>query len=289
MAATKQSRPQRASAKAKGTPEKKGREIKVVLFDYGGTLFKSTRPWHLVRAEGLASAHRHLTKNGLTMSVEKFSEFGDSVFKKYQELETKEDRDISDLIKYQEIVDGLLPHLPRGTRARLALEANRAFWETATKHYLIRKGARRALAKLKSKGLRMGVVSNHHDYESLISHLEASGIRGHFEVILASEKEGVRKPNKAIFVKSLKAMRVESEHAIFVGDSPKHDIMGARGAGITAILIDDGEHGDRRAALTAHKESGERPDFVIDDLLALQEIVDRLRGNSEEKEATERQ
>ncbi|HUH99541.1 MAG TPA: HAD family hydrolase [Nitrososphaerales archaeon] len=256
--------------------------IEVVLFDYGGTLFKSTRRWHEVRAEGLASAHRLLTKQGLEMTLDEFKKFGDSVFKEYEELEAKDDRDVSDLIKYQEIVDALLPQLPAATRKRLASDANRAFWQTAAKSYPIRKSAVKALEGLRSKGLRMGVVSNHHHYEALVWHLERTGIRSHFDVILASEREGVRKPNRAIFARSLEAMGVKSEHAIFVGDSPKHDILGARGAGITAVLIDDGDQHDTRATPKTLAESKGQPDFVIDDLLALHEIVDYLRGDTDE-------
>ena len=227
----------------------------------------------------MALAHQRLMENGLMMSAEEFAAFGDSVFKRYEEAEAREDRDISDLVKYQDIVDTLLPTLPKARRERLALEAKKAFWDAAVKSYPIRKSARQALEGLRSKGLRMGVVSNHHDYESLLGHLEDSGIRSHFEVVLASEREGIRKPSRAIFVKSLRAMGVESEHAIFVGDSPRHDIMGAQGAGITAVLIDDGEHKDS----WAHQKAEGEPEYVIDDLLALHDVLDDLRGGSRAK------
>lgn len=231
-----------------------------------------------VRAEGFAAAYVPLKTSGLEMTVDSFAEFGDSIFAKYAEIEAREERDIADRIKYQEIVDALLPELPKARRTRLASDANRAFWETATKNYPLRRSARPLLRDLESRGLRMGVVSNHHDYDSLVGHLEESGIHSHFDVVLASEREGVRKPNTLIFARSLKALRVEKEEAIFVGDSPKHDIAGARAAGMATVLIDDGEQQDSWATLGGVVGPEATPDFVIRDLLALRGIVDSLSG-----------
>ena len=89
----------------------------------------------------MASAYAVLRDGGLTVSAEKFAESCDSIFAKYSELEAKEDRDIVDRIKYQEVVDTLLPKLSRAKRTKLALAANHAFWETAVRDYPIRQTA----------------------------------------------------------------------------------------------------------------------------------------------------
>lgn len=250
--------------------------LRVVIFDYGGTLFKSTQPWAEVRAEGLAAAYGYLERAGLQLPFERFTAVCDSVFEEYAKLEAEEDRDIADRVKYKEIVGRLFPDSTEAGRTKLASGANRAFWDVATKSYPLRPSAKRALAHLKAKGLRMAIVSNHHDYDSLVSHLADSGIHSHFEVVLASEKEGVRKPNKEIFARSLEAMRAKSHEALFVGDSPKHDIAGARASGIKAVLIDDGSPGDGRTTPVVVSPSDEKPDYVIEDLLELREIVDSL-------------
>ena len=71
----------------------------------------------------------------------------------------------------------------------------------------------RALRHLESRGLRTAVISNHHNYESLCQPSGRSGypfpLRDHLRV----EREGIRKPNAAIFAKSLKAMGVKKEQA----------------------------------------------------------------------------
>ena len=264
----------KAKPSSKKASPSNGKGVKVVIFDYGGTLFKATRPWHEVRTEGIAAAHARLKGKGLGMTVEEFSDFSESVFARFTEMEAKEDRDIADRVKYRAIVDSLFSDLPVAKRDSLALEAKRAYWDTVVKSYPLRRSTKEALRHLKSRGIRMGIVSNHHDYESLVGHLEESGIAGHFESVLASEREGVRKPNALIFARSLESLGVGKEDAIFVGDSLMHDIAGARAAGITSVLIDDSEQPQARAK---GKPESAKPDYVIKDLVGLREVVSSLQ------------
>jgi len=267
--------------KARNPARKKGPpRIKAVIFDYGGTLFRSKRPWSEVKARGLAAAYETLRTGGLESSLQKFVKVSDAVFEEFEKAEAKEDRDIPDRTKYLEVVERLLPDLPKAKKSRLAGEANRAFWKVATETYPMRKSAKPALKHIQSKGLRMGILSNHHNYESLVSHLQDSGIHGHFEVVLASEKEGIRKPNTEIFERSLKALGVESHEAIFVGDSPRHDIVGARSSGITTVLIDDGGPRDSWTHPEGLDPDMSTPDYVIADLAELRGIVDSLSASS---------
>lgn len=61
---------------------------------------------------------------------------------------------------------------------------------------------------------------------------------GHlFPFILVSEEEGVWKPDPEIFWRALALGGVEPHEAVFVGDSPDHDIAGANAAGLTTIWI----------------------------------------------------
>jgi len=261
-------------APASGRSKAGRRRIKAVLFDYGGTLFKATKPWDEVRAEGLAAAREALRKSGAEVELERLVETTAAVFKRYAEVEAKEDKDIADRIKYGEVIDELFPDLSKAKRAALASKVNKAFWDTATKRYPLRKGARETLEALRSAGVMMAVVSNHHNYESLVGHLRESGIHGHFQVILASEREGVRKPNPAMFARSLRALGVEKDEALFVGDSPKHDIVGARASGITTVLIDDGERPDSWVLVGEALGPEGEPDYVIRELKAVRDVVE---------------
>lgn len=55
------------------------------------------------------------------------------------------------------------------------------------------------------------------------------------DVILISEREGMRKPEPEIFARALRALHVPADDAWFVGDHPVVDVAGAAAAGLSAI------------------------------------------------------
>jgi putative hydrolase of the HAD superfamily len=97
-------------------------------------------------------------------------------------------------------------------------------------------GTLEALDRLRAAGLRLGVVSNSDG--RVEEALEAAGIRDRFDVILDSALVGVEKPDPAIFRAALTALGVAPDEALFVGDIYDVDVVGARAAGIGAILLD---------------------------------------------------
>jgi putative hydrolase of the HAD superfamily len=56
-------------------------------------------------------------------------------------------------------------------------------------------------------------------------------------VILDSALVGVEKPDPAIFRAALNALNVAPKEAVFVGDLYDVDVVGARAAGIEAVLL----------------------------------------------------
>ncbi len=85
-----------------------------------------------------------------------------------------------------------------------------------------------------------------------------------FQFILVSEEEGVWKPDPQIFERALAKLDVAPDAAVYVGDSPEHDIAGARAAGITSIWI------NRRGRSWP---GGKRPDFEINTLMELPSLL----------------
>jgi len=67
--------------------------------------------------------------------------------------------------------------------------------------------------------------------------LAAAGIRDRFEVVLDSALVGVEKPDPAIFRAALAALGVGPEDALYVGDLYDVDVVGARAAGMEAMLL----------------------------------------------------
>jgi HAD superfamily hydrolase (TIGR01509 family) len=96
-------------------------------------------------------------------------------------------------------------------------------------------GTAEALDRLRGAGLRLAVVSNSDG--RVEEALTAAGIRDRFELVLDSALIGVEKPDPAIFRAALSALKVAPEEALYVGDLYEVDVVGARAAGMEAILL----------------------------------------------------
>jgi putative hydrolase of the HAD superfamily len=118
-----------------------------------------------------------------------------------------------------------------------------------------------ALDELRNAGYRMAVISNADGrVEGL---LEGAGIRDRFEFVMDSEIEGVEKPDPEIFLRGCRRLDLPPENTLYVGDLYPVDVLGARKAGLHAVLLDPRD----------------RLDFPVDrlpDVAALPGYMDRL-------------
>jgi putative hydrolase of the HAD superfamily len=96
--------------------------------------------------------------------------------------------------------------------------------------------ARPALLRVERAGLVTGVISNSNG--SVRAALEATGLAAHLDFVVDSALVGVEKPDPRIFRIALGEARVEPGEALYVGDLYSVDVLGARGAGLEAILLD---------------------------------------------------
>lgn len=100
----------------------------------------------------------------------------------------------------------------------------------------VEEGTGPALARVAEAGYRLGVVSNADGrVEGLI---EAVGLRHHFEFVLDSGDVGVEKPDPAIFQMAVDRLGVDPRECLYVGDLFPVDVVGARRAGLRALLVD---------------------------------------------------
>jgi len=67
--------------------------------------------------------------------------------------------------------------------------------------------------------------------------LKNSGIAHYFDVIMDSEKAGVKKPNPIIFEKAMNLARVQPAKSLMVGDNYEVDILGAKNVGMHALYF----------------------------------------------------
>ena len=94
-------------------------------------------------------------------------------------------------------------------------------------------GASKTLETLTKRGYRLGMISNNDG--SCRKKCEAFGIDVHFEMIIDSAVEEVRKPSPKIFHLALERMGVPADEAAHVGDMYGSDVMGARDVGIAPV------------------------------------------------------
>lgn len=118
-----------------------------------------------------------------------------------------------------------------------------------------------ALRRLRAQGRSLVVVSNANG--RIRAALERAGVAPHVDVVIDSFDEGVEKPDRRIFEIALARAGACAETTVHVGDLFHTDVVGARGAGLRAVLLDMadlyGDHDcERVASLDALAELLER-------------------------------
>lgn len=126
-------------------------------------------------------------------------------------------------------------------------------------------GAREVLAHLSDSRHTMGLICNTGRTPGFMLRelLQGYDVMRFFDSALFSDETIIRKPNVAIFEKSIQELRAEKPHTVHVGDSWENDILGAQAAGIKAIWI--------------HPEKPAQPDCPIAKSIAeLPAVLDTL-------------
>ncbi len=96
-------------------------------------------------------------------------------------------------------------------------------------------GTRDALERIAGK-FRIAVISNADGGIERV--LSRCGIADCFETITDSGIVGVEKPRKEIFQAALNQMKARADESLYVGDVYSVDYVGARNAGMQAVLLD---------------------------------------------------
>lgn len=97
-------------------------------------------------------------------------------------------------------------------------------------------GTREALEQLRAHGYRLGVISNADGRVAQL--LERAGLLAFLEIVVDSGIEGVEKPDPRIFQVALERMGLEPADSLYAGDLYHVDVVGARSAGMRAVLVD---------------------------------------------------
>ena len=167
-----------------------------------------------------------------------------------------------------------LPELLATASTELGLDVAEAVLEEAATHHLdswtphIRHDpdARPVLQALRDRGLKIGLLSNTHWPRMFHEHfLERDGLAGLIDVRCYTSEMAFTKPHLDAFKTVLHGLGVgDASGCVFVGDRRYDDVLGAKAAGMRAVLrpnsLEPGEGGD--------------PDAVIHSLPELLDLID---------------
>jgi putative hydrolase of the HAD superfamily len=93
-----------------------------------------------------------------------------------------------------------------------------------------------ALKLLKSRHLILGLISN--VGQDIASTCKDLGLEPYLDFQVTSFEVGCDKPQPGMFLAALNKAQVEPGEAIYIGDQYDLDIVGARGVGMKAMLLD---------------------------------------------------
>jgi putative hydrolase of the HAD superfamily len=210
-------------------------EIDTLFLDAGGTLISMNferiaaelaalghpcEPAALARAEAAARPRisRAVANGGSTE--------GRSTFEVYVDLVLRRVLELGDDAR-SAVVTGLVPRIRFPGRS---LE----LWSS------VLPGVPEALARLRETGFRLVVVSNADG--TVEEGLTRAGLRPHLHAVVDSHVVGFEKPDPRIFSHALGLFGSDPARTLHVGDMYAADVVGARAAGVHALLLDP--HGD---------------------------------------------
>jgi REG-2-like HAD superfamily hydrolase len=210
--------------------------IKAVFFDFYNTLASYTPP----REEIYINAARELGVDIEAKALFSSLSMAD-IFYRNENLRSPIDKrspeeQINFYIEYvTRIIGGAEAEISREQVLKILAKIREVKWE-----FIAYDDALPALKTLKKQGLVIGLISNvAQDMESTFTRL---GLQPYLNFKVTSAEVGYDKPRPEIFEAALKKAEVNPNESLYIGDQYQIDIVGARGVGIKAILIDRNDY-----------------------------------------------
>jgi putative hydrolase of the HAD superfamily len=234
----------------------------------GGTLLRFVRPgggsWRELEEPGIRGIYRYLIEQGHPIVTHEDA-FVEAMFARLAEGWEQSTGGQINLRAVEWIAAGAADHALTLDEAALFTAARR-YAQPMRQGVSATPGAVETLPALRERGYRIGLISNTiWPAELHMEDLEELGLLHDLEHLTFSGEIGMWKPRPQIFQHALAALDATPEQSVFVGDSPREDILGAQAVGMRAIWVRNREFplGDVR------------PDAIVETLLELLPILER--------------
>ena len=122
-----------------------------------------------------------------------------------------------------------------------------------------------AVRRVGHAGYRTAILSNFDDGRTGHEIVADTGLGDLFEIVVISADEGLRKPHPELFRRLLARLGLDAGRVLYVGDTPREDVLGARGVGMPVVWLNEGR-GDLPADVPD-------PDFILPDVTALPALL----------------
>jgi putative hydrolase of the HAD superfamily len=206
-------------------------EVDAVMFDAGGTLIGLKKPREEVFLDVLRQHGLHSSTDSVRQAYAKADRHFDKDF-----ASLKADGEGAFWAKYDAYILKSLGL--KADAAAFAKDVGRAFDEImpGVSNWVPYPETIPVLDLLKRRDLKLGVISN---ATSLLTRVfDNLDMSKYFDTVVISDEVGVRKPSPEIFRIALKRANVTASRSLYVGDMLEVDIVGAKKAGMNAVLID---------------------------------------------------
>jgi len=236
-------------------------DIDGALFDMGSTLLEyETIPWSVLDVNCMDAAYSFLEKAGYKLPT------ADIFWKKHVEIWQKYRNRAAESLEEWSIIDGitdLLASLDISTDGDMSDRFFDAYYTPVSRQLTVYADAHATLEKIKSKGKKIGLVSNTYFPENYhLGELKRFGLLPLFDFTIFSVSFGYRKPHRSIYTEAARRLDLEPDRILFVGDRYVEDCLGPKESGMNAIL--------------KYREGRDYPDPMDDNQVVVESLTELL-------------
>ena len=206
-------------------------ELDVVFFDLGGTLIDVSVPREHLWADVLSKHGRDVSVSKLADAIRAADRDMDESFASIQGMDEKPFW----LEFNSRVLDGAGVDV---SSEDVVSELSKSFGELVRDEgkWQDYPDTRPLLEDLSRRDINVGLISNATNLARKV--LKRLDLERYFDPIVISSEIGHRKPSREIFDAALDQAGAAPSRSIYIGDKPAVDVVGAKKAGMNAILID---------------------------------------------------
>jgi len=229
--------------------------IKAVLFDLDNTLIDFMKMKKVCSEEAISE----MIDAGLPVSKNKGVKILFNLYKKYG-------------IENQKIFQEFLKKVMGRVDNKILAKGISAYRRVKIGFLRPYPNVKSTLIKLKSKGLKLGIVSDAPELQGWIR-LADIGMIHFFDLVLTLSETKERKPSRKPFELAIRKLKLKPQEILFVGENPERDIRGAKSVGMKTVLALYGLDYETKPIKI-------KPDYKINDISEILKIIEREKNES---------